>query len=323
MSILSQPHFHDEAAAFAKLESILWPEGPVCPHCGGKERIYALEGVRSKPSKKNPQGVVRHGLKKCGHCRKQFTCRVGTVFESSHIPLHKWFQAVHLLCSSKKGISSHQLHRVLEITYQAAWFMSHRIREAMRSGDLAPPMMGGNGKIVEVDETYIGKKKSAKNYRKGASQHDKMAVLTLVDRGGSARSFHVDGTNRNVILPIVKENIDRETKIATDQAPYYLRLKDHFAGHGSVNHSENEWRRGDICTNTVEGYFSIFKRGMKGVYQHCSEKHLHRYLAEFDFRYNNRSAVGVEDQQRAEKALEGIKGKRLTYRQSAYWAHQD
>lgn len=312
MSILSAKHFHDEASAFNELEAILWPEGPVCPHCGATDRIYALKGVRTKPSKKNPEGVERHGLKKCGNCRKQFTVRVGTIFEDSHAPLHKWFQAIHLMVSSKKGISSHQLHRVLEVQYNTAWFMSHRIREAMRAGGLAP--MGGGGGFVEVDETYIGKKKSSKRISKPHGPAQKMAVLTLVERGGGARSFHVDETTRREIMPIVRANIDRETKIATDQAPYYNLMGQHFLEHGAVNHSKAEWRRGDICTNTVEGYFSIFKRGMKGIYQHCSEKHLHRYLAEFDFRYNNRSALGIEDKERAVNAVKGAKGKRLTYR---------
>jgi len=287
MSVLNAEYFHDEAAAFAKLEAVLWPNGPVCPHCGGKERIYVLDGVRSKASKKNPEGVVRHGLKKCGHCRKQFTVRVNTVFESSHIPLHKWFQAVFLLCSSKKGISSHQLHRVLEITYEAAWFMSHRIREAMRTGDLAPPMGGAGGGEVEIDETYIGKKDGAPA-KHGGYGH-KRAIVTLVTRGGEARSFHVDKANTANVMPIVSENLSREAVVATDESRIYDQLDNHVAHHGRVNHfrdeyvseARSEWFLGDIHTNTVEGYFSIFKRGMKGVYQHCAEKHLHRYLCGF------------------------------------------
>ncbi len=310
MSILNKSYFHDEAAAFVKLESIVWPNGPVCPHCGGKQRIYTLNGVRSKPSKVHPEGIERHGLKKCGHCRKQFTARVGTVFESSHIPLHKWLQATHLLCSSKKGISSHQLHRVLEITYEAAWFMSHRLREAMRSGDLSP-MGGDSGSgVVEADETFIGTRKGAKKKR---GYGHKNAVLSLVERGGKVRSVHVDDVTAKTIIPIVNDNITKEARIMTDAAAtYYGKLED-FAGHDAVNHAANEYVRGDVHTNTVEGYFSIFKRGMKGVYQHCSEKHLHRYLAEFDFRYNARSSLGVEDVERTERALKGIVGKRLTY----------
>ena len=315
MSILSAKHFHDEAAAFAELEAILWPEGPVCPHCGGMDRIYSLKGVRSKPSKKNPEGVERHGLKKCGHCRKQFTVRVGTIFEDSHAPLHKWFQAIHLMCASKKGISSHQLHRILEVQYNTAWFMTHRIREAMRSGELAPPPMGGAGEVVEVDETYIGNNGLYKNFKRlGGFQH-KHTVLTLVQRNGQARSFHVDRTTAADVIPVVKANIDRETLIATDEGRHYRPLRKDYK-HETVVHSQEEWVRGAIHTNTVEGYFSIFKRGMKGVYQHCSEKHLHRYLAEFDFRYNSRVALGVNDKTRAMKAVVGAKGKRLTYRQA-------
>jgi transposase-like protein len=313
MSVLNAPHFHDEEAAFKKLENVLWPHGPVCPHCGNNERIYELKGVRSKPSKTNPEGVERHGLKKCGKCRKQFTVRVGTVFESSHIPLHKWFQATHLLCASKKGISSHQLHRLLDITYEAAWFMSHRIREAMRAGSLAPMGGAGGSGIVEADETFIGTKKGGKK-RRGYGH--KNAVLSLVERGGNVRSVHVSDVTAKTLLPIVNENIAKEARVMTDDAAAYYKKLDGFASHETVNHSADEYVRGDVHTNTVEGYFSIFKRGMKGIYQHCSEKHLHRYLAEFDFRYNNRSKLGVEDEARALLAIQGVAGKRLTYRDS-------
>lgn len=314
MSVLSAPHFHDEEAAFAKLEAVLWPNGPVCPHCGNNERIYSLQGVRSKPSKTNPEGVVRHGLKKCGKCRKQFTVRVGTVFESSHIPLYKWFQGAHLLCSSKKGISSHQLHRTLDITYEAAWFMSHRIREAMRAGPLAPMGGAGGSGIVEADETFIGTKKGSKK-RRGYGH--KNAVLSLVERGGNVRSVHVTDVTAKTLLPIVNENIAKEARVMTDDAAAYYKKLDGFASHETVNHSADEYVRGDVHTNTVEGYFSIFKRGMKGVYQHCSEKHLHRYLAEFDFRYNNRVKLGIDDSARTTAALRGIVGKRLTYLDSS------
>ena len=313
MSILSAKHFHDEAAAFAELEAIIWPDGPVCPHCGGMDRIYALKGVRSKPSKKHPEGVERHGLKKCGHCRKQFTVRVGTIFEDSHAPLHKWFQAIHLMCSSKKGISSHQLHRVLEVQYNTAWFMSHRIREAMRAGGLAPPPMGGNGGIVEADETFIGRKKDVPKKRGGYAH--KNAVLSLVERGGELRSFHIEKADAASIMPIVRENVAQEARVMTDDAGQYRHLADEYPGHEAVRHAAGEYVRGDAHTNTLENYYSIFKRGMKGVYQHCSEKHLHRYVAEFDFRYNNRTALGVEDVARSNKAVAGAKGKRLKYRQ--------
>jgi transposase-like protein len=242
--------------------------------------------------------------------------KVGTVFECAHVPLHKCLQAVHLLCSSKKGISSHQLHRVLEVQYKTAWFLSHRIREAMRSGDLAP--MGGPGSIVEVDETFIGKKPGAPKKR---GYGHKNAVLSLVDRqSGEVRSFHVDGTKASDLVPILKANIAKETAIMTDEAGQYQKLGDDFASHDSVNHSQGEYVRYEaekvIHTNTAEGYYSVFKRGMTGVYQHCSEKHLHRYVGEFDFRYTNRSARGCEDQERATRALKGIQGKRLTYRAS-------
>ena len=301
MSVLSKPYFHDEAAAFRHLEGVLWPEGPVCPHCG------------SLNAKHYDLGKTRLGLRKCAEkqCRKQFTVKVGTVFESAHIPLNKMLQAVYLMTSSKKGISAHQLHRVLEITYKSAWFLAHRIREAMRDGTLAP--MGGAGGIVEVDETFIGRKADVPV---GGAAH-KHVVLTLVERGGSARSFHVDGTMIADILPIVNANIERETALMTDTASHYRRTLGHFESHEMVNHTRKEYVRGNVHTNTVEGYYSIFKRGMKGVYQHCSEKHLHRYLAEFDFRYSNRSARGVEDQERAGKALEGARGKRLLYRDSS------
>ena len=313
MSLLNQKHFQNEADAFSWLEGQLWPNGPVCPHCGGKERIYALKGVRSKPSKRHPQGIERHGLKKCGHCLKQFTARIGTIFEDSPVPLHVWLQAFFLLVSGKKGTSSNQLSRTLDVTLKTAWFMSHRIREAMRSGSLAPPM-GGGGEIVEVDETYIGKNSLYKHFKNPRGFQHKNTVLTLVQRDGSARSFHVDRSTARDIVPVVKENIAKETAVATDEANYYYRLGEHFAAHGTVNHKAEEWRRGDVHTNTVEGYFSIFKRGMKGVYQHCSEKHLHRYLAEFDFRYSHRVKLGVNDEQRLAKAVQGVKGKRLTYR---------
>lgn len=312
MSVLSRPYFHDEAAAFEHVEMILWPYGPVCHHCGVMERAYRLKGVRTKATKKNPHGVERHGLYKCGECRKQFTVRMGTIFEESHMPLHKWLQAIHLMCSSKKGISAHQLHRVLECTYKTAWFLAHRIREAMRSDDFTP--MGGAGKFVEVDETYIGRLSGMPKQTSGGSSSFKNTVLTLVERGGISRSFHIDGTTVARIVPIVNANIHRESILMTDEARVYKGVGPDFAAHGSVNHSEKEYVRGHVHTNTVEGFYSIFKRGMKGVYQHCAEHHLHRYLAEFDFRYSNRSAMGIEDGVRAIKALAGAKGKRLTYR---------
>jgi transposase-like protein len=255
MSVLNKAHFHDEAAAFAKLESIIWPNGPVCPHCGGKERIYVLNGVKDK------RGRVRLGLKKCGHCRRQFTARVGTVFESSHIPLHKWLQAVHLMCSSKKGISSHQLHRTLEITYEAAWFMSHRIREAMRSGSFVPPM-GGAGGVVEVDETVYGR---AASHPKGRVRDPKITgtshknvVMALVERGGNVRTYHITGTTISEVIPIVNTNISREAQVMTDAASWYkfMNRDGRFASHDRIDHSKGEYARYEtgrvpIHTNTI------------------------------------------------------------------------
>ena len=312
MSILSAPYFHDEAAAFEKLESIIWPNGPVCPHCGEAKRIGALEGVRSKPSKKSPEGVLRHGLKKCYGCRKQFTVRIGTVFEESHVPLHKWFQATYLLCSSKKGMSSHQLHRVLEVTYKTAWFMTHRLREAMRDGTVAG--FGGDGGIVEVDETFIGNDRTVKpkHEKKGRGYHHKHKVLALVDReSGTARAMVIDSLKAADMAPILRTNIHREATLMTDEASYYTLVGREYKRHEIVRHNRGEYGRGEFHTNTIEGYFSIFKRGMKGVYQHCAKRHLHRYLAEFDFRYNERK---VDDMERTVRALVGIKGKRLTYK---------
>lgn len=305
MSILSRPYFHDEAAAFEHLEAVLWPNGPICPHCGSVERISKI--------KPNPEKRVRMGLHKCGACGKQFTVKVGTVFEHARIPLNKMLQAVHLMVASKKGVSAHQLHRILEVNYRTAWFLEHRIREAMRSGELAP--MGGAGSIVEIDETFIGREPGKPVKR---AYHHKMKVLSLVDRAtGQARSMVVDDLKPSTIAPILRENLSKEARIATDEAGHYLHIGKEFADHGVVHHGREEYVVGEVHTNTIEGYFSVFKRGMKGVYQHCGKQHLHRYLAEFDFRYNNRIALGVDDQERAVRALMGVRGKRLTYQGSS------
>jgi transposase-like protein len=295
-----QKIYTDETAARRHLEALLWPEGPYCPHCGNADpkRIHKLQGKST-----------REGVYKCRECEKPFSVTVGTVFESSHVPLNKWVYATHLLTASKKGISSHQLMRMLGVSYKTAWFMSHRIREGMRPTTMTP--MGGTGKAVEVDETYIGKQEAQPTVRGG---YDKNIVLTLVERGGEARSFHIGATSVAEIVPIVRKNIRKESRLMTDEARPYQRIGKLYAEHGHVEHTAHEYVRGDIHTNTVEGYYSIFKRGMKGVYQHCAEKHLHRYLSEFDFRYSNRIALGVNDERRAEKALQGITGKRLTYR---------
>lgn len=302
MSILNAPYFQDEAAAYAKLESIVWPHGPVCPHCGTMERMKRMGGEATRP-----------GLYKCYACRKQSRVTVGTVFESSHIKLHVWLQAVFLMCSSKKGISSNQLARVLGLTVKSAWFMSQRIREAMRTGGLGP--LGGLGAVVEADETFISKKEGAE-VKRGVGH--KRAVLSLVERGGQVRSFHVDGTSAAHVMPILKANIAKETALMTDEAGQYHHAAKHFASHGFTRHAQGEYVRGEVHSNTIEGFFSIFKRGMKGVYQHCGEKHLHRYLAEYDFRYNNRVKLGIDDLARTNNALNGIVGKRLTYRDSSF-----
>jgi len=298
-SVLNQPFFQDEDAAYAKLESFIWPNGAVCPHCGCTDRMRKMNGTATRP-----------GLYKCYACRKQSRVTVGTVFESSHVKLHVWLQAVYLMCSSKKGISSNQLARTLGVTFKTGWFMSHRIRAAMASGAGLPPM-GGEGQVVEIDETFIGQKADMAKQRGYAHKH---AVLTLVERGKGSRSFHVDGTAAADLLPIIKANVDPKTQVMTDEAGQYASLKKHFAGHDFVRHGKGEYVRGEVHSNTVEGFYSVFKRGMKGVYQHCSERHLHRYVAEFDFRYSNRVKLGVDDVERTAAALRGIVGKRLTYR---------
>ena len=305
MSILSRPEFHDEAKAFEYLESIIWRQGRACVHCGGVDRITKVTA--------NPAKRIRLGLWRCGDCKKQFTVKVGTVFEHARLPLNKALQALYLMTSSKKGISAHQLHRTIQVTYRTAWFLAHRIREAMRSGELAP--FGGGGGIVEVDETFIGRLPGVPKANKGF--HHKMKVLALVDRDtGRARSMVIDGVNAEILMPIVLENIAREARVMTDEHYGYRYIARYFAGHGTTRHSANQYvdyEDRSIHTNTIEGYFSIFKRGMKGVYQHCGDKHLHRYLAEFDFRYSNRAANGIDDSERSVEALRGIVGKRLTY----------
>jgi transposase-like protein len=300
-SLFAEPHFQNDEAARAMLESILWPEGPVCPHCGVVNHSYKTK---------------RPGVFRCAEkvCRKDFSVTMKTVMERSHIALHKWLQAFHLMTSSKKGVSAHQLHRTLQITYEAAWFMAHRIRESMRAGGLSP--MGGGGKVVEADETYVGRLQGQPVRRGGASH--KNTVLTLVERGGAARSFHIEGSTIGQMLPIIRANISKEASLMTDEWAAYRTIGKEFAMHDVVTHSKDEYvrREGDrvISTNTVEGYYSIFKRGMSGVYQHCAEKHLHRYLSEFDFRYSNRVALGVNDGERRTLAIKGAAGKRLTYR---------
>jgi transposase-like protein len=302
--------YTDPNAAREHLERLLWPDGPVCPHCGVINQATLLQGKSTRP-----------GVYKCRECEHPFSVTVGTLFEDSKVALHKWVYAMHLYTASKKGFSAHQLHRTLGVSYKTAWFMAHRIREAMRPKEFTP--MGGDGQIVESDETFVGTRegdggKKARRarirMRQGGAAH-KNVVLTLVERGGSARSFHIESTRVADIVPILRTNVRRESKLMTDEANQYKAVGKEFASHDAVNHGTEEYvRAGYIHTNTVEGYYSIFKRGMIGVYQHCAEKHLHRYLSEFDFRYSNRVRLGVDDTMRREIALKGIVGKRLKYR---------
>jgi len=311
MTTFNEPQHQSEEAARKWFEALRWPDGVVCPHCGTVGRAYA----RSKP-----------GLYRCAEkeCRKDFSVTTKSVMESSHIPLRLWAQGFTLLCSSKKGISAHQVHRTLKITYKSAWFLCHRIREAMRSGGLEP--MGGEGKVVEADETYFGNVPEAKRRTKTTSGRpftksgkpgpsNKRAIVSLVERGGRVRSFHPAVADGETVAKIVNENIHRETRLHTDESRLYMKVGKNFAAHETVIHSHGEYARGDVTTNSVEGYFSIFKRGMKGIYQHCGEKHLHRYLAEYDFRFNHRVKLGYNDGDRAALAVKGAADKRLTYRQ--------
>lgn len=292
--------FNDDEAARKYLEAIRWPTGHVCPHCGGFERISKLKGKTQRP-----------GLYFCGDCREQFTVTVGTVFERSKIPLHKWVMATHLICASKKGISSHQLHRQLDITYKTAWFMTHRIREAMKPN--GGGLLGNGGKYVEADETFVGRKPGSIK-RRGYAH--KEAVFSLVERNGNVRSFHVPDVTGDTLKEKLLENVSKKARLMTDDGRQYLGLKKEFKRHDVVNHSAGEYVRGKAHTNTVEGFFSIFKRGVIGVYQHVSSHHLGRYTTEFDFRYNHRAKLGFDDMQRTVEALKGIDGKRLTYRRT-------
>jgi len=299
-SVLSAPHFHNEDEAFKYVEARLWPEGPVCPHCKETVRVGRLLGKTTRP-----------GLHKCYACRKPFTVRMGTVFESSHVGLHLWLQAMHLMCASKKGVSTRQLQRMLGVGLKTAWFLGHRIREAMKDRrDIFTPRMGGEGQTVEVDETFVGPKAENKAYRPPV---EKAPVLALVERGGKVRSFHVANVRAETLRKVIAQHVSRESHLMSDESRAYTYVGHNFASHDTVTHSAKEYVRGDVHTNTVEGYFSILKRGLYGIYQHVSEEHLKRYLAEFDFRYNNRIKLGVDDVTRADRALDGVKGRRLTY----------
>ncbi len=306
MCDLTAPYFLDKDKARERLEALRWPDGPECPHCG------SIKAWKLK---------TRPGLYKCGEylCGKQFTVTVGTVFERSKIPLNKWLMAVYLLCSSKKGISSHQLHRTLGVTYKTAWFMTHRIREAMR--DDSGEMLGSDGGPVEVDETFIGAKRPKHKPKGMSGSGHKMKVLSLVERGGRVRSFHVPNVTAPTLKPILKEHINPVARLMTDGAGQYRGLNKHFAEHNTVDHSSREYVRGDVYINTLESYFGVMKRGLSGVYQHVSKQHLHRYCAEFDHRFTYRTANGYSDMERADIALKGISGKRLTYRNTKNRAH--
>jgi transposase-like protein len=304
---LDQPMFKDDDAARAYLESVHWPDGPICPHCGERERVTRLHG------KAHRAGVVQ-----CNNCREQFTVTIGTVMERSKIPLHKWVLAMHLLCASKKGMSAHQLHRMLGVTYQTAWFLAHRLRAAMADPNAGP--LGGEGATVEADETYYGEKDDPAKRRKPGQRGPagKRPVVGLVERGGKVRTFHVGAANKEVVEKIVRENINRETALMTDESSLYPKVGTEFASHETVCHSAGEYVRGEVHTNTMDGYWGLFKRGMRGIYQHCGEQHLHRYLSEFDFRYNSRTRLGFSDRQRTDLLAAGIAGKDLTYRRPSH-----
>jgi transposase-like protein len=311
---LTDPIFRDEDTARAHMEAIRWPNGPFCPHCGVTENIKRLEGKSHRP-----------GLHQCNACRGHFTVTNGTVMERSHIPLTKWVLGFHLMAASKKGMSAHQLHRMLNVTYKTAWFMCHRIREAMR--EAAPTPLGGEGKIVEADEMYHGRRETPaqlsrgrvrKPTKKGTSGPAmKREVIGLVERGGEGRMIHVNHITAKNLREHVVTNASRQSKLHTDESRLYDSLGYEFKVHEAVHHASGEYARGKgddlVTTNTVEGMFGVFKRGMTGVYQHCGEQHFQRYLDEFTFRWNNRSRLGVEDSQRAVMAIRGAEGKRLTY----------
>jgi transposase-like protein len=295
-SVLNAPHFQTETAAFAYVEAALWPNGPACPHCQETARIGRLNGKTTRP-----------GLLKCYACKQQFTVRIGTIFEDSHLPLHLWLQVIHLFCASKKGIATRQIQRMLNCSMKTAWFLGHRIREAMTPGADAGPL-GGAGKVVEADETEFSRSRKTRR-PKGFRRHShNTIVLSLVERGGHVRSVTLDhrGVHRHL-----RGMVHKDSRLVTDRAQHYVLPP--VAEHDSVDHSKFEWTRGDVHTNTLEGFFSIVKRGMIGVYQRVDKKHLDRYLAEFDFRQNTRQRLGISDTQRAKIALKGVVGKRLTY----------
>ncbi len=298
MADIYSEQFQNEDKAREYLENIRWANGIYCPHCSSVAKHYELKGKSTRP-----------GLYKCKDCRKQFTVTVGTLFERSKIKLHKWLMATYLLCSSKKGISTHQLHRTLGVTYKTAWFMTHRIREAMKD-PVFKSKLGSNGGTVEVDETFWGNSQRTKGKIGGGWAH-KEKIFSLVERGGEVRSFHVTRVNSTTLQPIMKEQIAAESHVMTDEFNSYKGVGEHFASHDTVCHRKGEYTRGQIHSNTIENYFSILKRGLTGVYQHVGSNHLKRYIGEFDFRYSNRDKTDLE---RTQIALKGISGKRLMYR---------
>lgn len=308
MSVLDQAHCHDEDAARTWLEQVMWPNGVVCPHCRDTGRAYKAADTES-----------HRGRYRCANpaCRKDFSVTTGTVMERSHVPLHKWLTAACLMSSSKKGVSARQLHRTLGVTYRTAWFLAHRLREAMREGGIIP--LGGAGKVVEADETCHGQKDDPAERKKPGQRGPagKRAIAAPVERGGSVRTSHVASADKETVAAIVRRNAARESRLMTDESRLYSEVGAEFAAHETVTHRAGEYVRGDAHTNTIEGFFGLFKRGMKGIYQHCREKHLHRYLPEFGFRYNHRIALGMSDGERTVRAVEGIKGKRLPYRDSS------
>jgi transposase-like protein len=296
-SILTEPRFNDEAAAYAWVEARLWAKGRICPHCGVVDRSGPLKGKTN-----------RIGLYKCYACRKPFSVKVGTIFESSHIAMRDWLAAIHLVCSAKKGISANQLHRTLGITLKSAWFMAHRIREAMKPSDSAGPL-GGAGKVVEADETFLGRSPKSRPI-----SGRPIAILSLIERGASIRSMPMKSEpNAIEIMTALRKHVAPESRLHTDGATYY-RSTLHPGKHETMQHTKGEYVRGDVHTNSLEGFFSIFKRGLVGVYQIMSEQHLHRYCHEFDFRHSNRVRLGINDAERAERLLKGVVGRRLTYR---------
>jgi transposase-like protein len=306
---LNAPHFHNDEAARKHFEAQRWPGGErVCPHCGTVGAEYATK---------------REGRYRCGskECRKDFSVTTGTVMEASHVRLSQWAWTFYQMCASKKGVSAHQVHRTLGITYRSAWFLCHRVREAMKAGGLSAPM-GGAGGVVEADETYYGRidadpqPNATTPRRKHKDKRLKRAVVSLVERGGNVRSFHVATADKATVGRIVRDNVDPASRLHTDESRLYVGLEEIFASHETIRHTAGEYARGDVTTNSVEGYFSVFKRGMRGTYQHCGEKHLHRYLQEFDFRFNTRTALGFDDMARCNLAIKGAEGKRLTYRRA-------